>query len=520
MEEASRTNKRLIIAVGVVAVVAFAAIGLRAFVASAFGGPLDALQALPRDIDAVMVIDLADARDLANSELLEYAVRAAQESGELPAGEPGEALIEQLESELGLSFEDDILSFIGRSFAVGVGGDLTEPEPTTIVAAMTIRNQNEAWNFVELVIDKTVESDPRVIVTETTSGDRRTIVIESVDEQAHVTVHGDHLIMANSRRSLDSSLNALENGSSVLDTRWLEAANSKLPESSIFKAMVDPSFVNSGLNEVRDSGLDPGVIPDADFVAMGMGMGLDGNQMSFDFFVERAEPIDIEGFGPLPLAQLAALANTPDVVLGMAMPDEFGRTVLDEMERSEPGLVGDMSEALQQEFGIDPTGAIEQIGGHMWFAAAAGDFETLGTFGLAIGLADPAPVLRFLDDLARTLEAQGVQVLSQNGRLDFPELDVSVVVDDELRVTMDQSGSDGEPFATSAGYQWLTDNFGDAAVLYMDVYALMASEQAGIDPETLADLDAFRIGASFEVEDRSVIGSAIVEIDLNAAAFD
>lgn len=518
MEEASRTNKRLIIAVAVVAVVAFAAIGVRALVASAFGGPMEALEAIPRDVDAVFVLDLADARDLADSELIEYAVRAAQEAGELPSGDPGDALVEQLESELGLSFEDDILSWIGRSFAVGFGGDLNEGEPTTIVAAMTIRNEAEAWDFVEVAIDRTIEEDPTVIVTETTTGDRRIIVVESVGEQAHVTIHGDHLILANSGRSLTSSINALDRGTSVLDTAWLAAADAAIPERSLFKAMLDPALINTALDDIAEFAGEVGAVPETEFVAMGMGMGLDGNQISFDFFVEQAEPIDSQGVGPLPLDRLATLANTPDFVLGMALPDDFGQRILNEMDRTEPGLLRDMRESLESEFGFDPTDALAQLGGHMWFSAAASDFEAVGTFGMVMGLADPAPVLRLLDDVASVLGNEGVVVRSQPGLLEVPEIDLIVEVDEELRLTMDSGGANSQPFAASAGFDWLSDNFGDSVVFYMDVYALMTSEQLGLPPEDVEDLEAFRVGASFDTDGNAVTISALIEIDLSDGA--
>ena len=518
METAQKPNRSFVIAGVVVGALALFAIGARAFVADAFGGPMDALEAIPADMDAVFVADLAQIRDFADSELLEYAIRAGQDTGELPAGDPGEAFLGFIEDELGIDMEDDVLSWIGRSAAFGVSGDLAnDADPDSVIAAFTVRNPDAAWRFIDLVVERTLEEVPSAVTEETTVDGLRVVILDSGEDPAHFGVKGDHMVIAGDRDSIEAAYATLDSGESVLDVEWFAASNAELDRDAWIKVIVDPKFMNDTFAEMSEFTGDAGFEQPSSLTSLGMSFGIDGDRISMEAFYEQEDPFDQSPVSPLPLSMLSDLRNTPDALFGFGLADDFGARIIEQMEDSGGGELEQLTEWSQDAFGVDfVSQGLAQLGSHLIITMASDTLATGGDIDIAVGVADRTPLVRAFEEMRTKMAGDGVETSGQDGLIRFVDQDIVVgVLGNEVVFRLDQSGAGSGPFADSEGFAWLEENFSRGAFVYVDIYRIM---QGGLDNEMdeafLDDLEAMRMGATFDTGERSVRFSAIVEINL------
>ncbi len=519
VDTAQRSNKRFVLAAAIVGVLSIFAIGARAVVADAFGGPLDAAAALPADMQGVVVVDLAEVRDFADSDLIEYSIELGQESGELPSGDPEESLVDFIDSELGIDIDQDILSWIGRSAAVGVAGDLNQSEPESVIAAITVRNVDEAWRFVDLVVARTLEEFPSAVTSETTIDGLRVVILDSGEDPAHFGIKGEHLVIADSRRSIEAAYRTLDSEVSVLDADWFRAADSELDRNAWMKIMVNPAFFNDSLQEMTElldqSGDAASQFGENELTSIGLSYGLEGDEVTMEAYVGFAEEFDSEMSTPLPLALIADLTHTPDILFGVGLADDFGEQMMAEMERSSPGVVADMQEASEQFLGVDFVSAgLAELGGHFMVSASGDGLDSFVAL-VSAGLADNQPLVAAFEELRTQMVADGIELGGRDGLLRFLDENIDIgVLGDEFVFRADSDSGTAIPFAESEGYEWLASNFPRGAIFYMDVRSLMGADELGLDAEMLDDLEAMRIGATFDAGPDNIRFTGILQISL------
>ncbi len=516
MESARRSNRRIALAGTFVAVVALLAIVGRALVADAIGGPLSAVGAIPADVQGVFVADLGEVRELADSALVDYTIRLAQEAGELPPGDPADAYVDYLEREFDLDLELDLLSWIGRSAAIGVGGDAAATKPETIIAACFVRDEAAAWRFIDMVVERTLSEDPTSRATEPTIAGLRVVALESGDAPVFFGVNGDYMVIANSRESMEASYRTIDAGGSVADADWFQAAYAELDRRAWFKLMIDPQFITDTYDAMADL-LDE-AIPESyrGLTALGMSFGLDGARITAEVYVEQEEPIDQKGLAPLPLSMISDLRQTPDILFGVAMDEDFGRQTVDQLQAADPRMFDDMVSMALEMFEVDLINdGLAQLGGHFLMSVAVGDSNEEIDFDVSAGLLDAAPVVRAFEHIRSLLLRDGIVVEGREGLILLPDAAATFgVLGDEVVLRLDQMAGEPVPFAETDGYRWLAENFPRGAALYVDIDKLMQLEGTGLDRDSIDDFEAMRLGATFDSGERSVRFTAVIEIDL------
>lgn len=519
MDTAQRLNKKLVLAAAVVGVLAVLAIGARAMVADAFGGPLDAAAALPADMQGLVVVDLAEVRDFTDSDLIEYAIQLGQETGELPPGDPGDSLVDFIDGELGIDIDRDVLSWIGRSAAVGVGGDLSQPEPESVIAAITVRNAEEAWDFIDLVVARTLEEVPSAVTAETTIDGLRVVILESGEDPAHFGVKDEHLVIADSRQSMEAAYRTLDSGNSVLDAEWFQAANSELDRNAWMKIIVNPAFINDALVDMTElldeSGETASGLGDSNLTSLGLSYGLDGDEITMEAYVGFVDVPNVDMVRPLSLAMLSDLTHTPDMLFGVELADDFGEQMLAGMEDAEPGTIDDMQQMSLDFLGVDLVDAgLAQISEHFIVSLAGTDLEAFDV-SVAVGLLDARPLTDAFEVLRSEMASDGADVAGRDGLIRFLGEGIDVgVLGDEFVFRLDGDPAEPTPFVDSAGYEWLAGSFPDGAIFYMDLRNILTADETGLDPEMLEDLDALRIGATFDAGEDNVRFTGIMQISL------
>ncbi|MCP3975129.1 MAG: DUF3352 domain-containing protein [bacterium] len=520
MDTAQRSNKSFVLAAAVLGVLAFFAIGARAVVADAYGGPLDAAAALPADMQGVVVVDLAEIRDFADSDLVAYSIELGQETGELPPGDPEGSLIDFIDSELGIDIDKDVLSWIGRSAAVGVAGDLSQLEPESVIAAITVRNVEEAWRFVDLVVERTLAEVPSAVSSETTIDGLRVVLLDSGENPAHFGVKGEHLVIADSRQSIQSAYDTIDSGTSVLDAEWFRAADSELDRNAWMKIMVDPAFLNDSLAEMTElldqSGDTGSRLGDNALTSIGLSYGLEGDEVTMEAYLGFTEEFGTEMSSPLPLTMLADLAHTPDVLFGVELPDDFGELMLAGIEESSPGAVAEMEETSLQFLGIDFVSAgLAELSGHFMVSASGDGLDAFDVL-VSAGLADSQPLTAAFEELRVQMASDGIELGGRDGLLRFRDENIDIgVLGDEFVFQADSDPGTATPFVDSEGYEWLASNFPRGAIFYMDLQSLMGADELGLDPEMFDDLDALRLGATFDAGADNVRFTGILQISLS-----
>lgn len=519
MDTAQRSNKVFVLAAAVLGVLAFFAIGARAVVADAYGGPLDAAAALPMDMQGVVVVDLAEIRDFIDSDLVAYSIELGQEAGEIPPGDPEGSLIDFIDTELGINIDKDVLSWIGRSAVVGVAGDLSQPEPESVIAAITVRDVDAAWRFVDLVVARTLAEVPSAVSSETTIDGLRVVILDSGEDPAHFGVKGEHLVIADSRRSIEAAYHTIDSGISVLDTEWFRAADSELDRNAWMKIMVDPAFLNDSLAEMTElldqSGDTASRLGDNALTSIGLSYGLEGDEVTMEAYLGFTEEFGSEMLSPLPLAMLADLAHTPDIFFGVELPDDFGEQMLAEAEASSPGAVAEMQEASLQFLGIDfvSTG-LAKVGGHFMVSASGDGLDSFDVL-VSAGLADNGPLIDAFEELRMQMTSDGIELGGRDGLLRFRDENIDIgVLGDDFVFRADSDPGTATPFVDSEGYEWLASNFPRGAIFYLDMHSMLGADELGLDPEMLEELEALRVGATFDAGADNVRFTGILQISL------
>ena len=519
MERATSTNRKLMIGGAIIAGLAVVAIGARAFVADAFGGPLDAAHAIPQDVAFVAVLDLAEARDGLDSEFIDLAFRAAQEAGELPAGDPMDGYQELIEEETGIDIVEDVIPWVGRSVAAAMDGELEDEDVSLMLLSAVVRDEGKAWAFIDKLADR-ADEEPGTSISSMTVDGTRVVVIESDEEPLHLTIRDEYMLVGNSTDTLNAAFATIESGDSVFDADWFSAANSELNDDAWLKVMIDPSFIKEAYEEANaqldEAGLAPSTPEQVDLLSIGMSYAMDGNRIVLEGFAETVEPIeDLPRIEAMPVSAAERLGGDPMMVMGSQLPADMGAMFLDQIEEAEPGSVESMVDLSRQFVGVDLVNAlIAEMGDHFLFGMEFDDRGGVAVEGF-LGLADSQPMIDAIEEMKAQMLADGAQVGGARGEIDFgPDAPRVAVTDGELTGTFYSGIIGGGTFANSEGYEWLEATFPDGFVFYLDLHEmLLVSENMEGDP-LFEQIDWLRMGATFDSSDTVFRGTLIMEMEL------
>lgn len=514
-----------IIAVSVGALVLIVG-GIALAIRMAIGSDLGALEAIPADADVVITLDLLQ---LTDSERIDSLIKTftgpLEDAGHIDSSEVDLAgqIDEALQEEFGLTLEEDILPWVGRSVAAGIWippdfDDSAEPE---VLLSMSIRDTEGAAKFIRTVGDP-VEEEPLEGGT--------LYVPTGAEEPVVIWVGDDHLVMAQDRSTLLDGL-ASRSGRSLLDDETFSETVSRLPTDRIAAVYIGPTFFEvfadamaeaapeeqfdlSGLEELRGLAFSVG-LPDA-------GLRFDVVQL-LDEDASQA-PIasgDLAGVAALPVETIGYAGFT----IGEGYIEEF----LDQLRQADPDAYDEVATDIEEEIGVDVFGEVlPSIGGENLIAVVkdrdgfvAEESELPLGFLASIGLADTAPMTDLLTALEPFAIDEDIQIMRGTPTVAWvegSELLAYQVTDDALAVGT--SSSLLEAFLDGAGgltesslYQEINAELpGDDLAVYVDLGQVFDLIEMNADDRAIVD-PLRGIGGSYVVVDDSVTGSLLIMID-------
>lgn len=393
--------------VALVLIVGGAAFAIRTLL----GGGLDSLQAIPDDVDVVLMVDLLALTDSERFEaLITTFAEPMEDAGYIESSEidvMGQ-IDEALEEELDLDIEEDIIPWVGRSISLGVWAppDLETAGTPDSVFSMTIRDKDAAGEFL-LTLDDTMQAEP--------IGDGE--VYTSGDDAAVAWVGDELLLFATDRSVLRSALDARESGS-IMDDETFTSVVERLPDDRLAAAYVSTDFIDALAGTAGDFGADaPGL---GDIEAFALSMSLPDSGLRFDVVQQLAEGAAAEFFDAGSLAGVSRLPADTIGYMGFETDDGAIQRFLDEFRELDPVAYEDMAAGAEDELGVDLLGeTLPSIGGEVLLAVVPTRdgmlFEETGEpIGVlsSTGLVDPEPMKEAVAAVERLAADEGVEIRS------------------------------------------------------------------------------------------------------------
>ncbi len=483
-----------------------------------FGSATEAAGAVPSDADFYVNIDLATFLD---TDRLDQIGRTFPEAfadfnttddvvGELDA---------QLHSELGVTFTDDVLPWLGRS--IGVAGwdlDLYSGAPENILLAIKVRDGDAADRFVERLAG---------VGQGGTIGYHQDVALWEFLLDGETTFAArveDVLLMSPSSEAVDVGIDAKLGMTESLEQNphYLEAL-SMLPSGpgsvmayfsgGLWDDMLDPAGAYVGVGRpFREFGSITSAI--AAMTVADEGVRIDGaSVMDSEMAAAYANDRVSEAVALVPADALFYLAADYGPVMD-AYAEMF----------NDPAFSGGDWES---ELGFDPvTDGIELLDGRFTIYGRPGlDPAEVAAIdlglGATMGLTDPARMNTTLDRIDELMRESGGPVATRDG--DMRRVDLGLgeagfvygVTGNELTVAYNTDPAAdriGPRVSDNPQYQRLADALGGELTLYVDVPALFTRYRAdGEGAEALRPIG--QIGATWNAEGDVATGSLIVWVD-------
>lgn len=486
---------------------------------------LSALTAVPDDVDIVFTLDLLQ---LADSDRLNALFSTFAE----PMADAGyidradidiaETISQSLEEELDIDLGEDVLSWIGRSMAVGVWlpSDFSSPEDPGIVLSMSIRDKSAADDFLRKVGDV-------VDVTPLKDGDRYAI---AASEGGVVWLGDELLLFASSDDILIQALAAREGGSLLEDGVFTQVMK-QIPSERLFVAYISSSFFESiaeaaeSLTETSSAGFTDlggvqGVafsvsLPDAGIRVDAVQLLEDGSALLSsapgDLGVVDALPADTIGF------------------LSFVIPEGSVGSGVSELGDIDPVAYDEVIGQMSADLGVDIEGEVlPAIGGENVLAvvpdqqgALARQAEVPISLLFSLGLLDPEPIENLLSSLETVMREMGLFVVGAKPASVFAEQDEVAayeVTDDALVIGSSAAvvddflhGTGGLP--ESDLYRELDGELpGSGLAFFVDMAKVF--DLIDMSPEDRAIADPVRgMGAVYSQSGNLYSGSFIILID-------
>lgn len=429
-------------------------------------------------------------------------------------------LYDQFDEQLasyGLTFEEDIQPWLGRSVGAGVLSlDADTSEPERFVVAIEIRDRGEADAF----LDKVAENND----TESNDYNDFTYLSLTSKEGEDILIgRSDSLMLMGSDDSaMEDAVDALD-GESLVDVPGFEAVVAKLPETRAF-TLVGTSELVGGLQQLIEQEDTTGAMSgmfDSNYIsALQMmagslrftenGIEIDvATQYDLDALSEDERAVVAEP--KLPSGDMLAVAPDNTLVYfnsaGLGQVWETQKEIIEETNED----FADSLQLVEEQLGFSINDDLmPQLTGEMGvflFEATSGllpDFAELDLgFALAHGVEDSAEMQDLVDQLTDVLVENGVEVSGEDGlqALSFFGTPVGVLGMQDDRFVISSSVDD----AAQLGATQLSDNarFSQAQdafpndmqlVMWVDLAELLATLDA--DAEIIEQVEAFPMFAA------------------------
>lgn len=489
------------------------------------GSGLESLDAIPDDVDMVVTMDLLQLTESDKVDsLIQAFARPMEDAGYIESSDIDLAgqLDQLLQDEFGLSLEGDLLTWVGRSMAIGLWlpASLDGAAEPDVVFSMSIRDGEAAADFIRSVgepVDETELDDGTVY----TFGDGSSPVI---------WVGQDLMIITSDRTTLRAALDARGGGSLGSDQTFAETI-SRLPDDHLAIAYIGPSFFESIASAT--SGLAPGMSLDTGAVeglrGLAFSLALPDTGVRFDVVQLRDAGASADAVAPADFEDVASLPADTVGYIDFVLAEGQVQTWLDQIREADPAGYDDMVASATAELGVDLFGEVlPSIGGENLLAVindrdgmlAQESGVPLGIL-LSLGLTDTGP----MEELAASVESIAAEqgVVIRSGQPSVALMDGSEVlaydVTDDALVAGTSSSLVGE-FLDGVGgltdtslYEELNGDLpGDGLALYVDMGRIF--DMIDMTPQDRAIAAPLRgLGASYDVDEESVTGSFLMLID-------
>ena len=405
---------RIALAAFIVAAGAGIATGI---VANLFGDD-DSLRAIPADAHLTITVDL---QTLNEGDRFDRMIAAFAEPLEA-AGHIDDAEIdllalidESLQTELGLTYEEDISPWAGSSasLALWIQGELAS-EPDVLVSVL-VEDRAGAESFVERLLSEAEGSSGVEVATSPLEGG--TLYSAPDDERGQIWIGDDLLLVALDVETITAGLEAWA-GESITSAPEYQQVIENLPDSRFMDLYVSSRLIDEIALQSGELGLDStslGVFDNLSGTAVGItlddaGLRFDGAQVISD-----GSPIGepFEGFDIV-----EALPDDTFGYLGFSLPDDFVENLLGPIIEEDPAGFDEISTGFEEMFGLDLfeellpalgpdmlVAILESSGGMI--AAEVG--APLGVL-FVTQVSDVDPVGKLIDGLEDILLSEGMQL--------------------------------------------------------------------------------------------------------------
>lgn len=427
---------------------------------------------------------------------------------------------EQLAS-YGLTFEEDIQPWLGRSVGAGIQSlDANSGEPERFVIAIEVRDTSEADAFLEkFAANNETESAEYNDFTylSTTSKEGVDILIGRADSL---------MLLGSDSNALEASVDALESEASLANAPGFEAVIAKLPETRAltlvatatlldgFEEMIstiDPTGASAGL-------LESGYINALQMAAVSLRITENGIEMDIaSQYDEEALSEDERAIVTqqnFPAGEMSAVAPENTLVYlnsaGLGTTWETQKSVIEQTNEDFADSLTLVEEQLG--FSID-NDLMPQLTGELGlfvFEASSGllpDMAQLDLgFALTHSVADAAEMQTLLDQFGAVLVENGITVSEQDGlqTLDFVGTPVGVLGMQGDRMVIASSADEAaqlgaSQIANNANFAAAQDAFPSEMqlVMWMDVQGLLTTLDADAEIiEQAAQVPMVAVGGS------------------------
>ena len=496
-EPARRSSPMPKILIGVAAlVVAVGGLAIWRFVSSV-GSALDAASAIPADADLYVNVDLATFLD---TDLMPKIARTFPDLlDEGDFDDPLADLDAEMQEELGITFTDDVLPWLGRSVGIGVWDIDVTTEEAAFLAAVKVRDADAADQFLE-----------RLAGTQGggTLGLHEGIAIWEFDDEGEAVYAAraaDTLVLSNQIESVDTGIETAIGLSESLqqNVNFIETIEA-LPNGegnalfyvsgALYQDMTDQAFTEA---EAAGLDIDMDIFEGFGNAAATFAITDDGVRIDYTATVS-GEFATLYDDSSLDTA-LGAIPNDAIFYLtadyGEAM--DWYRDIIEDAANAE----GFDTDDVEAELGFDPiTDFLDLFDGRFTIYGRPGDaspadFVDLGG-AVLIGVSDPAAMSGTIEDITELIEGEGgLQVVPVDGLHIIDPFDNGVlfrygVTDDALGFAWNTdpvADAAGPDITTSVRYQETAAVVGDDLAMYVDIPSIV--DRYVDEPDAAASLD-------------------------------
>ena len=421
----------VILGLGIVAAIASVAI-YRSFV----GDPFASTRAIPNSAQVVVTFDLLQVRDTSGIQALVDAFAGPlADVGEVEAGFD---IVEEIDTawqdELGMTFTDDVMPWLGRSASIGIwpdGSSFMNAEDVQMLISVAVRDGDKAGAFLDEILATAVDREGGTLETGTIEG-RPSWSLLAEDEWAEpvfIVLDDDLLLLAPEERTLRASLTASETGGLGSNDAFRSAMD-RLPSDravafymsvdSLRDAYGDPVFAELGTTDAALDMLDG-------WESMAAAMTFADSGLRFDM-VQTLEPgaAVADAWTGMTEGDLRFRDRLPADTYGFSafpIPDDYIADQLATFEEMDP-VVFDEFRMMGLDFlGVDLLGdVLPNLGREIVFAAVESTDGLIAAeasfpigLGFAVGVLDAAPVRDAIAGIEELAVAEGVPLVVEDG---------------------------------------------------------------------------------------------------------